>query len=233
MLVSSKQEKESQCHQSTGGTCISLKGPAGQLQGPKAPPARSRREKETVSKEEKHYFRVTHFLCTDPFGPWFPQMPPNSTAPSTPAARKRACLVTCFSSTRAGRGCCMLSHTGRRLEKPGQNHQQKLPKPPSILLLVAVYPRALPKPPYSDRRPRQLEISPQILPTHSNSQAGNTSAGPEWSSCPLMPAHPQVTASTKSSLGSCIMSHAFPPRSPSSRARSGCSLSCHFAITSV
>ena len=26
MLVSSKQEKESQCHQSTGGTCISLKG---------------------------------------------------------------------------------------------------------------------------------------------------------------------------------------------------------------
>lgn len=139
-------------------------------------------------------------------------MPPNSTAPSAPAARKRACLgtqstLTCFSSTRAGRGCCMHSHTGRRLEKPGQNYQQKLPKLPASSLLPSI--PELPKLPSSGRRPRQLEKSPQILPTHSNSQAGNTSAGPEWSPCSLIPTRSH-TASTKSSLGSCIMGHVFP-----------------------
>lgn len=86
MLVSSKQDKESQCHQSTGLDLHFSQGPAGQLQGPKASPARSRRERETVSKEEKHYFGVTHFLHTR--STWS-VAPPNASRPHCPPLQQQ------------------------------------------------------------------------------------------------------------------------------------------------
>lgn len=92
-----------------------------------------------VSKEEKHYFRVTHFLHTDPFGPCFPQMPPNSTAPSSPAARKRARPVPSHPNLllfdRAGRGGSMHSHTGKDLRSQDKSTSKSCPRLPASSLL--------------------------------------------------------------------------------------------------
>lgn len=145
MLVSSKQEKESQSTSPLDGTCISLKG---QLANFKVPRHQQHEagEREMVSKEEKHYFRVTHLLHTEPFGPWFPQMPPNSTAPSTPAARKRACLgpqstLTCFSDKSWQGMLYAQSHRKKPREartKPPAEAAQDSQHPPCCLLTQSV-----------------------------------------------------------------------------------------------